>query len=50
MRTTLSKHGDHKASTPVITVKKVPNFKLLQSRSSKSVKEFIQNNKIPKDK
>lgn len=39
-----------KASTPLIIVKKVPNFKMLHSRSSKSVKEFIQENKIPKDK
>jgi len=39
-----------KASTPVIIIKKVPNFKLLQSRSSKSVKDFIESNKIPRDK
>lgn len=38
-----------KASTPLIILKKVPNFKLLHSRSSKSVKDFIQENKIPKD-
>lgn len=49
--TTLNQNSQsQKASTPLIIVKKVPNFKMLHSRSSKSVKEFIQENKIPKDK
>lgn len=49
-RTSRSTEALQKASTPVIIVKKVPNFKLLQSRSAKSVKEFIESKKIPKDK
>lgn len=49
-RTSRSTEALQKASTPVILVKKVPNFKLLQSRSSKSVKDFIESKKIPKDK